>query len=139
MIYKMERKYFAFKKDYIVGYPTLKEKITIPAHQPILVERLLDEYGYCFLIKHITCETSYSLGYFKDEITKDEEIEMWKLLAKYAESSLSGWLDSDLRKQMEQGKQIQEMWRKQNRQEEIIEALRKSLSYFEERGKIFKT
>jgi len=130
----MKRKYFAFKKDYILDYSTLKKKITIPAHQPILVESLLDEYGYCFLIKGITHETSYSLGYFKDKITKDEEIEMWKLLAKYAESELFGWLDSDLRNQMEQSKQIQEMWRKQNRQAEIIDALRKSLSYFEERG-----
>jgi len=134
----MKRKYFAFKEDYTVGYPTLKEKITIPAHQPILVERLLDEYSYCYLINHISCETSYSLGYFKGKITKDEEIEMWKLLAKYAESQLKGWFDSDLRKQMEQGKQIQEMWRKQRAQEEIIDALRKSLCYFEDRSSCVK-
>jgi len=105
----MERKYFAFNEDYDVGRPTLKEKIIIPANQPILVDRLIDEYGYCYLLKHITNETSYHLGYFKDEITKDEEIEMWKLIARYSESSLTGWFESDLKQQMEQSKRIQEM------------------------------
>ena len=125
----MERKYFAFNEDYTISNRGLKNAIRIKAHQPILVERVLDEYGYCFLIKHITSETDLSLGYFKEEITKDEEIEMWKIIAMKAESSLKGWFDSDLRSQMDSSKQIQEMWIKQEAQEEVIEYLRKSIAY----------
>jgi len=74
-----KRKYFCFYNDLIFGK---NKDRCIPAHQPILVNRLLDEYGYCYL-EVLSGETSYSSGYFVENITSCEEVIMNMIIKKY--------------------------------------------------------
>lgn len=120
----MERKYFAFNKDYTTHSSWLHTQITVPAHQPMLVERLIDEYNYCYLIYHISCETGYSLGYFIENITPQQEIEMWKIVSNHRESQLLYYINSDLRKKPFYSI-ILRLWKRARKQEELINYLRK--------------
>ena len=135
----MEKKYFCFNKDYEMKPELgLKESFVIPAHQPILVERIFEEkeYEHVFLIDRIGGDPTFQMGYFEEKITKDQEIEMWKLTTNYAKSIFRGWMDSDVRTEMSRCKQIQEMWGKLDKQEEVIKALRLSIKYFDEQNQI---
>lgn len=95
----MKNKYFVFKEDYEIKYPKLSKelKITIPAGQPILISRVLKEYGYCYLFGGIDAEIALNLGVIKSNITKDEEINMWKIFYKCSERWNSSYI-TQLRK-----------------------------------------
>jgi len=97
-----------------------KESVIIKKGQPFEVATNASEYGYVILLTGATADINE--GEFKDNISLKEELEMWKIIAKYNDYMYYFFIQHKADIFRNEAEIISELWKEIERQSKIIKA-----------------